>query len=299
MADSPENDPAAKQEPNLELPSLPGFGRKKKSKVSDSGVEQAADTSPATPPSAPPASQPPRPPAAPPAAPPVRSTGATRTPPPMPPPRRAPEPAASEAPVAQSAAGANQSEAEPTLVQPAVAPPVSRPAKPAKPAKAPKPPKAPRRAKAAKPEKVKTEKAPKVAKEQAPLTLPRLDPRIAAALTGIVVGLISVCLIILALRGCEAVRGVGSCGGFGVLALLAILGIEVLLGAAMLKAWSFTDPLSTSFLAVGVVAVLAMLFFLDSIDSVWMFLVIPVLTALAYVLSWWIARTFIDETMLD
>ncbi len=113
------------------------------------------------------------------------------------------------------------------------------------------------------------------------------------------VGLVAVILIILALRGCEAVRGVGSCGGFGLFALLAILGVEILLGAALLKAWRFTDPSSTSFLAVGLVAVMAMLFFLDAIDSVWMFVVIPVLTGLAYLLSWWISRTFVEETQPD
>ena len=264
MAKTPENDPTEKPEPNLELPSLLGFGRKK----------PKAETPPTPPPAA--AQTPP------PAAPPVRSTGATRTPPPMPPPRRAPEPA-TEPEVAAEAA------TEPTLVQPAVAAPTA-PAKPPKAPKAVKPPK---------PARVKPEKAPRVAKERAPLTLPAIDPRIAAAATGIAVGLVAVCLIILALRGCEAVRGVGSCGGFGLFALLAILGVEVLLGAALLKAWKFTDPTSTSFLAVGLVAVVAMLFFLDALDSVWMFVVIPVLTALSYVLSWWISRTFVEETQPD
>ncbi len=281
MADSPENDPADKQEPNLELPSMLGFGRKKKKSKATDADHPAPDAvqappAPATPPAAPPVA-----PAA------VRSTGATRTPPPMPPPRRAPEPTASE----------------PTLAPPA-APPASAPgpATAPRPARTPKAPKEPKAPKAAKPPKVKTPKAPKVpkvAKERDPLVLPAVDPRIAAAVTGILVGLLAVCLIIVAVRGCEAVRGVGSCGGFGLFALLAILGIEVIAGAALLKAWRFTDPTSTSFLAVGLVAVMAMLFFLDAIDSVWMFLVIPVLTALSYLLSWWISRTFVEENQPD
>ena len=51
--------------------------------------------------------------------------------------------------------------------------------------------------------------------------------------------------------------------------------VEVLLGAALLKAFGVADPTSTSFLGVGLVAVLALLFFLSALDSVWMLLVLP------------------------
>ena len=60
-------------------------------------------------------------------------------------------------------------------------------------------------------------------KERTPLALPRINPRIAAALTGAVVGLVGVVLSFGASQGCEAVRGVGSCGGIGLFALLAVL----------------------------------------------------------------------------
>ena len=64
-------------------------------------------------------------------------------------------------------------------------------------------------------------------------------------------------------RGCEVIRGVGSCGGIGLLALLVILVLEILLGAVLLKAWRLTDPTSTSFLGVGLAAVFVMLFLLQ------------------------------------
>ena len=70
---------------------------------------------------------------------------------------------------------------------------------------------------------------------------------------------------------------------------------EVLLGAALLRAWGVVDPTSTSFLGVGLVAVLALLFFLSALDSVWMLLVLPVLTAITFLLSWWVTETFVEQ----
>jgi len=99
---------------------------------------------------------------------------------------------------------------------------------------------------------------------------------------------------VLAGRGCEAVRGVGSCGGIGLLALLVIVAVEVLLGAALLKAWRLSDPVSNSFLGVGLAAVFVLLFLLGSLESVWMLLVIPVVTALTFLLSWWVTNTFVE-----
>ena len=52
-----------------------------------------------------------------------------------------------------------------------------------------------------------------------------------------------------------------------------ILAIEILIGANLLKAWKISDPFSTSFLGVGLVAIIAMLTFLHSLDSLWMLVV--------------------------
>jgi hypothetical protein len=69
----------------------------------------------------------------------------------------------------------------------------------------------------------------------------------------------------------------------------------VVIGANLLKAWQISDPFSTSFLGVGIVATIAMLTFLSQLDSPWMLLVIPVMTATAFALSWWVTVRFIDE----
>jgi hypothetical protein len=126
--------------------------------------------------------------------------------------------------------------------------------------------------------------------------LPAIKPLYAAIISGAIAGLAVVLLAIGASEGCEAVRGTSSCGGgVGLLATVALLAIEVLIGANLLKAWQISDPFSTSFLGVGVVATVAMLIFLDQIDSVWMLLVIPLATAAAFAGSWWVTVRFVDE----
>jgi hypothetical protein len=137
-------------------------------------------------------------------------------------------------------------------------------------------------------------KPAKVRQERASFRLPATSAPIASALTGVVVGLVMVGLTFLSSRGCELVRGTPKCGGVGLLLLVAILVVGVLLGAVLLKAWQVSDPLNSSFLAVGLVAVVAMLFLLPSITEWWMVIVIPVLGAATYVLAWWVTRTFVD-----
>ena len=135
-------------------------------------------------------------------------------------------------------------------------------------------------------------------RERTPRQLPVINPRLAVALTGGVVGLVGVGLTTVAGRGCEVIRGVGSCGSIGLLALLVILVLEILLGAVLLKAWRLTDPTSTSFLGVGLAAVFVMLFLLQSLESVWMFLVIPLLSVVTFLVSWLVTET-LGESSID
>ncbi len=44
---------------------------------------------------------------------------------------------------------------------------------------------------------------------------------------------------------------------------------------------------------------MALLFFLNQLESVWMLLVIPVLTAMTFLLSWWVTETFVDPSPSD
>jgi len=161
-------------------------------------------------------------------------------------------------------------------------------------AEAPPPPEEPEPGPEPEPEPERPAKPARARKERKVLTLPPLPAPIASVVTGVVIGLVIVALTFLSSRGCELVRGTGNCGAVGLPLLIAIVVLGVLLGAVLLKAWQVGDPMSSSFLAVGLVAVVAMLFLLPSIDEWWMVIVIPALSALTYLLAWWVTRTFID-----
>jgi len=126
------------------------------------------------------------------------------------------------------------------------------------------------------------------------LAFKKIPGHLAAIITGILCGIVSVLLSWLAASGCDAVRGVGTCGSFGVVALVAIIAIDVLVGGMLLRAWGVNDPVSTALLGVGLVAVFVMLFLLPSVGSMWMALVIPLLTALMFLLSWWVTAKIVE-----
>jgi hypothetical protein len=122
---------------------------------------------------------------------------------------------------------------------------------------------------------------------------PLLSPLPAAILTGAVVGLVTVGLVWLTLRGCSSLRGTSSCGGLGVVVLLAIFVVVVLAGRALLGILGVPDAGSTSFLAMAVVAVVALLFVKD-LESTTSAGVLAVVTALAFGVSQWVTSSFTE-----
>jgi hypothetical protein len=95
-------------------------------------------------------------------------------------------------------------------------------------------------------------------------------------------------------RGCEAVQGTSSCGGAGYPLILAILVVAVLVGGTLLRWSGVPDPGSTSFLAVGLLAVIALLFLVEQLDSIWMVGVIPVIAMATYAASHWVTTAVIE-----
>jgi hypothetical protein len=125
-------------------------------------------------------------------------------------------------------------------------------------------------------------------------TLPALSGRVAAAVTGLVVGIAGAALTYLSLRGCEAVKGTESCGGAGVPILVVILALMVLAGAAVLAVWGVSEARGTSFLGVGVLCVILLVALIEELFSGWMFLVVPVLAALSFVVAHWVTTAFVE-----
>ncbi len=143
------------------------------------------------------------------------------------------------------------------------------------------------------PKPAKEAKAPKEPKAPKPPREP-LPGRVAAAITGLLVGLALVGATAGALRGCEAVQDTATCGSAGFPLLVAIVVLMVVLGSVLLRMFRVPDPGSTSFLAVGLVSVVALLFLIDVIDSWWMVIAIPVISVACYLLSHWVTTTFIE-----
>ena len=124
-------------------------------------------------------------------------------------------------------------------------------------------------------------------------TVPTL---LAVPLAGLVVGAAGVLLTWGGLRGCEALRGTSSCGGPGLLLLVAIAAVMVLTGSALLRLMRVPDPGGTSFLGVGIVGVVTFVGLLDVVFSQAMLVVLPLLGAVAFALARWVTTRFVDLT---
>lgn len=144
------------------------------------------------------------------------------------------------------------------------------------------------------------ELAPDPAPEPAPGSTQKAERRRilggmpAAVATGAFIGLLLVALTWGSMHLCELVRGTSACGRPGFLVLLAIMVILIVVGALLLKAWEIGDPGATSFLGVGLVAVLLLLFLTELLFNWWMVIVVPVLGMIAFALAYWLSTAFVE-----
>lgn len=112
--------------------------------------------------------------------------------------------------------------------------------------------------------------------------LPRLPSPAAAAAVGLLCAVLSMLLVYLGERGCDAVRGTPSCGAAGVL-LLAVTGAVVLFaGLVLLRLLDTHDPGMTNFLGFALFLMVLMTALLDRLFSSMMWIVLPLLGAATY-----------------
>lgn len=113
----------------------------------------------------------------------------------------------------------------------------------------------------------------------------------AAAATGLLVGSVSAGLVWLGMTGCDVWRDTPSCGGgigFGM--LVTVFVISWIAGRLLLGFAGVPDGLLVSFLGVGLAMIVVMLFLIDETFSVWMWLVMPMITGATFAGSFWLVR---------
>jgi hypothetical protein len=118
--------------------------------------------------------------------------------------------------------------------------------------------------------------------------------RLAATLAGLLVGALIVGLTTASFELCSWIQGTNSCGGPGIFLLLAILVLAVVLGTVVLRLGRVPEPGSTSFLAVGLTSVVALLFLVDALFEWWVVIVIPLVSVATFLLSHWVTATFVE-----
>ncbi len=170
-------------------------------------------------------------------------------------------------------------EPEPAEPEPVAVEPETPPGEPVEPPDAPDAPEEP---------------APGARKASRTVSLPAIGGRAAAIVTGLVVGALLVGLVWGSLRLCEVVRGTSSCGQPGFLVLLAILVLLVLVGRALLNGFGVGDAGSTSFLGVGVAAVVVLLFLSGQLFEWWTALVVRAAAVVSFTLAHWVSTAFVE-----
>jgi hypothetical protein len=119
--------------------------------------------------------------------------------------------------------------------------------------------------------------------------VPHIDPRLASLITGLLVGLVSVGLGLIALAIFNDVRGVASGGKqWGSLTFVVVTFIAIILGDLLLTAFGTARAGLISFLGV-VLAIVAILgLFLEMADDNRALVLVPVLGAVTYLASQWL-----------
>ena len=116
--------------------------------------------------------------------------------------------------------------------------------------------------------------------------LPRLEQTRASAIVGFLIGLITVGVTAIFAMGFSQLRGTSTGGGrWGSLTVVIVAFIAFALGEYLLAKLQVRQPLVTSFLGVCLTLFAIMAFFLNIVDGLWAWLVLPLLGAAAYAIA--------------
>jgi hypothetical protein len=117
------------------------------------------------------------------------------------------------------------------------------------------------------------------------LRLPHLSPVRGSAIAGVLVGVLSVAIGWGFYELFSATLGTQAGGAWGFLAFVFLSFVAFIIGELLLAGFGVPHPRVVSILSVLLVLLLVLVFFIDLAAGVWAWLLIPVLTALAFVAS--------------
>ncbi len=136
------------------------------------------------------------------------------------------------------------------------------------------------------------ESGPKVSGPK--VSVPVVPALVAVLGVGALVGLAGVGLGALALRGCEAVRGVDSCGRPGILVLLAVVFGAAVVGRILLGLMKVPSAGSISLVGTALAAVVLLLSVGDQPSLPLLLVAVPAVSALAFAAARWITTRQVE-----
>lgn len=118
---------------------------------------------------------------------------------------------------------------------------------------------------------------------------PPLPPLLILAVVGLLTGFVIVALVWLSEQGCDRVRDSPTCGAAGFPLLVLAVVITIVLGALALSRLAMPYPKLVAFLGVGFMLLIVLAFLSDDLFSTWTLVIVPVLTAITFLVAHLIA----------
>jgi hypothetical protein len=119
---------------------------------------------------------------------------------------------------------------------------------------------------------------------------PPLPPGLILAVVGLLCGFATIALVWLSERGCERFRDTTNCGALGLPLLILIVVVTMVLGGTALSRLAMPHPKLIPFLGVAFMVALVVAFLTGHLDSPWILAVVPVVTAVTFLLANLLAR---------
>jgi H+/Cl- antiporter ClcA len=119
---------------------------------------------------------------------------------------------------------------------------------------------------------------------------PPLPPLLILAVVGLLCGFATIALVWLSERSCDRFRDTTNCGALGLPLLVLIVVVTIVLGGLALSRLAMPHPRLIAFLGVAFMLVLVLAFLTPNLDSPWILAVVPVLTAITFLLANLVAR---------